>query len=671
MENKFHLSFLLLSIFISAAKAQSTDTMFYSQVTAGTISGEQKAWRIIDNEYNYSFKYNDRGRGPDQKTTIRLNKDGAISQLNISGIDYYKSPYQENFEIKGDSAVWKINGVSARAKFTGQFYNNGSQNQNPPGMDELLIKWLENKPGNKGEILPGGTIRASLLGTKTISYKGKSAGLKLYGVYHDTIPTPAFVWLDDKGHFFAEVDAWSGIIKKGFEAWTDTLNVLQVQQEEPLHLAEMKKYAADIPIELVIIHANIFHSESATVQKDMTVEVAGGKIKAIYPSQSNTGNFRGTVIDAKGKFLMPGLWDMHSHYFSNDGVWYVAGGVTHVRDMGNSKVLLTYKKQIASNYMLGPDLSYLSGFIDQKGLYQGPTGSIVASLAEGIDAIHEYHRLGYQQIKLYSSIDTAWVRPMCTEAHKLGMRVCGHIPAFMSAEQAIDDGYDEITHINFIFLNFMDRSIDTRTPLRFRKVDDEGGNLDLKSAQVTAFINKMKQKNISFDPTLNVFTSDVNDFKGDTVGSLKPVASWMPESQKSSLVVTTPFGSKEQEPRYRKTYQNILALTKLMYDNGILIVAGTDGGDAIALHHELEIYVQAGIPAAQALKIATYNAAKDCNMLSQAGQVKIGSDADLLLIDGNPIKNISDIRRVEWVIKNNKMYNPKQLLASQGWKYYY
>jgi imidazolonepropionase-like amidohydrolase len=112
-------------------------------------------------------------------------------------------------------------------------------------------------------------------------------------------------------------------------------------------------------------------------------------------------------------------------------------------------------------------------------------------------------------------------------------------------------------------------------------------------------------------------------------------------------------------------------MLKVLYDNGILLVAGTDGGDAVALHHELELYVQAGIPANEVLKIATYNAAKDCGLENIYGQINTGRDADFILVDGNPTENISNIRRVEWVIKNGKLYNPKQLLVSQGWKYYY
>src|ERR1700749_2513394 len=106
MKNKFYTAFISLFAVISTVRAQSTDTSFYSSVSAGTVSGEQKAWRSGENEYNYTYRYNDRGRGPDQKTTIKLNPDGTIAKLNMSGVDYYKSPYQENFDVSGDSAIW-------------------------------------------------------------------------------------------------------------------------------------------------------------------------------------------------------------------------------------------------------------------------------------------------------------------------------------------------------------------------------------------------------------------------------------------------------------------------------------------------------------------------------------------------------------------------------------
>ena len=116
---------------------------------------------------------------------------------------------------------------------------------------------------------------------------------------------------------------------------------------------------------------------------------------------------------------------------------------------------------IAANEMLGPDVSYVSGFIDKLDPYQGPTGRIVATREEAIAAIDTFHQQGYKQIKIYSSIKPDWVAPMAAHAHSLGMRVCGHIPAFMTAEEAIKDGYDEVIHMNFIFLNFMGDTVDT------------------------------------------------------------------------------------------------------------------------------------------------------------------------------------------------------------------
>jgi hypothetical protein len=362
---------------------------------------------------------------------------------------------------------------------------------------------------------------------------------------------------------------------------------------------------------------------------------------------------------------------MHGHYFKDEGCIYLAGGVTHIRDMGNDNIISTFKKQISENKLLGPDISSISGFIDKEDPYQGPTGKIINSLSEGIKAIDEYHLLGYQQIKLYSAIKPEWVKPMAAKAHSLGMKVCGHIPAYMTAEQAINAGYDEITHMNFILLNFMGDTIDTRTPARFRLVGENGSKIDLQSQQVRNFISLMKTKHIALDPTLNVWQGMFDEFKGDTSGYLKPIVKWLPESWLPNLVIKSPFGNEENKIAYKASFAVMMKMLKLLYDNGILLVAGTDGGEANALHHELELYVQAGIPANQVLKIATYNAALNCSLQNVYGEIKVGKEADFILIDGNPTINISDVRKIELVIKNNRMYQPKQLLFSQGWKYYY
>ena len=170
---------------------------------------------------------------------------------------------------------------------------------------------------------------------------------------------------------------------------------------------------------------------------------------------------------------------------------------------------------------------------------------------------------------------------------------------------------------------------------------------------------------------MNVWQEMFDEFKGDTSHYLKPVISWLPETYLANLAIQTPFGNAAQQPAYKAAFINMMKMLKLLYDNGILLVAGTDGGQALALHHELELYVQAGIPPNEVLKIATYNAALDCNLQNKYGQIAKGREADIILIDGDPTADISTIRRVALVIKNNRIYIPKQLLQSQGWKYYY
>ena len=658
---------LLLTAYSFSLTAQN-DTAYYSVVNKGKITGGQKVWQSKSDEFHYGFQFNDRGRGDSTTTVVNTNAAGLIISVNITGIDYYKSPYTEEFSIKADSAVWIVNGEKKAKKFSNELYATNTA----PAIFELYLQWMLKQPNKRAAILPDGFIRTDEPVLKTIFANGNTLQLKLFPVYFEPSPSPFYVWLTSDLHFFASVSSWTSHIQKGYESWTDSLLTLQEIAGQGYYENEIKNSSASLANHLIFTHANVFESATATVQKDMSVEVVRGKITGVYPSAAANSNKKtATIIDCKGKFLMPGLWDMHGHYSKEEGAVYLAGGVTHIRDMGNAAILMTYRQQIAANKLLGPDISYLSGFIDKEDPFQGPTGKIITTLNEGIKAIEEYHQLGYPQIKLYSAIKPEWVAPMAAHIHKLGMRLCGHIPAFMTADQAINNGYDEVTHMNFIFLNFMGDTIDTRTPARFRLVGDNAGKLNLQSQQVTNFIALMKRNNIVLDATMNVWQGMFDEFKGDTSSYLKPIVKWLPASYQSNLAIKTPFGSEANKPAYKAAFSNMLKMLKLLHENGIMLVAGTDGGEANALHHELELYAQAGISNSEVLRIATYNAALDCNLQNKYGAIKQGRDADFILIDGDPTKNISDIRRIEWVIKNNRLYQPKQLLAAQGWKYYY
>ncbi|HYV93138.1 MAG TPA: amidohydrolase family protein [Chitinophagales bacterium] len=662
------LLFLTVLITTKLLQAQTPDTTFYSVVKGKSICGVQKKWTRGMNEYHYFYQYNDRGRGESIYDDVVTDDRGWVVKSFSHGLDYYKKPYHSSFEVKGDSAISIENDEKKTKLYKHEFYT-GMQ---APGSIELMINAAElNVPELKISIFSGDSVEVRALHRKTLLFQNQSLPLVLAEIYYGKNTPPNFVWLSSYGQFFASVSDWFSTILKGYESLTDTLNSIQEAQSLSYYTKQMSVLSNPIPSKFAVTNVRVYDSERAAMLENMTVMVTDGIVTEVAPSAEIRISSDYKIIDGTNKTLLPGLWDMHGHYYKGEGLNYLAGGVTHVRDMGNSNSLPDVRDAIRRNEVLGPDLSYVSGFIDQAGPYQGPTGAIVNNLQEGITAVDDFAKRGYGQIKLYSSIDPKWVKPLADEAHAKGMRVAGHIPSFMTAANAVKDGYNEITHMNMVMLNFMSDTIDTRTPGRFSVVGERAKNIDVNGKEVAAFIQLLKEKKISLDPTMNVFYEMFEVFSGDTDASYKPVLKWMPVEERGNVAATSGFAPDDQKATYTASFNNMMVMLKKIYDNGILIVSGTDGGESFALEHELELYVQAGIPPLNALQTATYNAAKDCNLQNQFGSITVGKQADLILIDGNPGTNISDIRRVQWVIKNNRQYDPKKLFASIGWSYYY
>ncbi len=656
----------LLFLLPSPLRAQPPDTLFYSIVKHGEKTGYQKIWQTGGHHFHSSYQFNDRGRGDSVAAEIITNDSGRVVNATTTGIDYFKRPFHESFTITKDSAITILNDDRKSQPFMGEVFQSAEPTDIEPSTEFLL-----RHPNERLPLLAGGTITMLQPAGMNVPFHGTTLALFLCEFYVNENTPPVFVWIDTDRHFFASASDWFSTIRAGYESLVDTLNILQLGQAKVYFRKQIRALSDTLPSLLAVQHVRLFDAEHAVLLEDMTVTVRNNTVVAVGPSSSTPIPDGYAVIDGTGKTLLPGLWDMHSHYQESEGLNYIAGGVTHVRDMGNSNRLPAIRDAIRQNELLGPDISYISGFIDQAGPYQGPTGAIVHSLEEGLKAVDEYARRGYQQIKLYSSIDPKWVAPLASKAHALGMRVCGHIPAFMTAAEAVNAGYDEITHMNMVLLNFLGDTVDTRTMQRFSMVGEHAKDLDLNGAEVRSFISLLQQKRTSLDPTMNVFAGMMTVFPGDTDASVKPVTNWMPADQRRNLAARSSFAPVKDRSMYDASFDKMMQLLKKLYDSGILIVAGTDGGEAFALEHELELYVQAGIPPERALQFATYNAAKDCSLLETYGTVAAGKPADMILVDGNPVSSISDIRRVEWVIKNNLMFHPKRLFASIGWGYYY
>jgi hypothetical protein len=281
--------------------------------------------------------------------------------------------------------------------------------------------------------------------------------------------------------------------------------------------------------------------------------------------------------------------------------------------------------------------------------------------------VNRYADLGYIQIKLYSSLKPELVPGIATLAHSRGLRLSGHIPNGITASTFVEDGADEIQHINFIFLNFLASKVkDTRTPERFTAVGDNAAKLDLQSKPVNDFIQLLLDHHTTVDVTLATFEGMFNERPGQVSPDFAPVLKRLPaQVQRGAYTGGLPV-TAENDQLYKDSYKAMLKMTKRMYDAGVPILAGTDATAGIMLHRELELEVEAGIPAAKSLQIATFNAAKLLKQEKELGSIAEGKRADFLLVEGNPAEHISDIRRCRMVMKNGTLYNSGDLYTAMG-----
>ena len=281
-----------------------------------------------------------------------------------------------------------------------------------------------------------------------------------------------------------------------------------------------------------------------------------------------------------------------------DGLLHLAAGVTSVRDMANDiDKLQEARRSFDNGTSLGPRV-VMAGFLDGPGPYAGPTKVLVDNPQEAEKAIDRYKMLGYEQIKVYSSIKPELVPAIIARAHGHGMRVSGHVPAFMTAEEVVKLGFDELQHANFLFLNFLADSVkDTRTPVRFTAVAEHAAELDLDSAKVRQFITLLKEHDTVIDPTLSVFENFFTDRPGTVARAMAPVADRLPPSVRRGYLgggLPVPEG---KDQRYRESFEAMLKMVAALHRAGVRIVAGTDATPGFSLHRELELYVQAGISA--------------------------------------------------------------------------
>jgi hypothetical protein len=632
-----------------------TDKILIQGNPAGTQTVEAQSDGTVRAEYSY----NDRGRGDHITASWKLDNSGVPIEYGGRGNDYMKAQVEEHFEIKDGQASWKNRSEQGQQAVAGEtFYFPMNA---PPEFFGVLARALLKAPNHKLPLLPAGEATIEKLGKVT-------AGNTAFTEYRITglgfSPQP--IWLDHNGRS-ASVSSWFSVVPDGLESSIPRLQDAQ-QKTDAAWSERIARARAHTPRgDLVIRNARLFDPRDLSVTPATSVVVSGERIVRVGPDADVKPAANTEIIDAQGRFLMPALWDNHQHFGDNDGALDLANGVTSARDMANdTDTFLERVARFDNGSELGPRV-LKAGIIDGTGEFAGPTKMRVDTAEQAIQDVDWYADHGYAQIKIYSSVKPELVPIIADRAHARGLRVSGHVPAFMSARQFVEGGADEIQHINFIVLNFLFPEVkETRNRDRFIKVAEHAGEFTPDKPEVRDFISFLGRHHTVLDPTLSAFEGLFCGNPSAITPGLEEIVPRFPAQVRRAMLSGALEVPPDKQAAYHEAFPAMLRLLKALYDAGVTIIPGTDALAGYTLHHELELYARAGIPPSEVLRMATWTPALVMGVDKDRGVIAPGKLADMILVDGDPTKNIRDIDKITTVIKGGKVYDPAAIEKALG-----
>jgi imidazolonepropionase-like amidohydrolase len=656
----------LFSILLYSNATLAEQQYNYSILVDNGVKAGEQIVKVKDNgEISVRYIFKDNGRGPEVDESIRLNKDGFISHYQAKGNTTFGSVINERFQVEGQNASWSTGKEQGQAKY--------QQNalylpvDGSPYLTSVAIAAMAKSGKNSLPLLPSGTLTQQVVSELIVDNGGEKQQVQLLvqtGVGFE----PNFVWATQGKNprlFAYLIPGYLTLIEEGWQHNVEAMLAVQQQAETSLleQLATLPKKLEGLTL---VRNARIFDSQSLTLSEPSDIYLLRGKITTIVP----TGSLKTPVqheIDAANRIVLPGLFDMHGHLSRWEGTLHLAAGVTTLRDMGNDNATLQQMMdEISHDQLLAPTI-VPTGFLEGESAFSARNGFVINDLAEAKNAIDWYAAHGYPQLKIYNSFPKEILKDTVAYAHQRGLRVSGHVPAFLKAEEAVAAGFDELQHINQLMLNFLVKAdTDTRTLDRFYLPAQQVADLDLQGKAVQDFIRLLKSHKVTVDPTLATF-----DFLKKTDGTVgEPwraiVKHLPPDVQRSYARAELDIPDETTAARYAQSYAKMVEFVGLMYKAGIPVVAGTDELAGFTLQGELELLVKAGLTPAEALQVATLNGALYSKTEQYKGQIKPGFDADLLLVDGDPTKNIADIRQLALVITQGKAMVPSDLYRKLG-----
>ncbi len=640
------------------------DAHHYVIESSGGKHGDSWMWVSADGTHMGRESMNLRGQVWEVDSSGKPDAAGTPQTLTIRGVTP-TGDAAETFALTDGTASWKSPIDSGSSKdAANRFY---MASGGPMDLTAWFVEALLATPSHSLKLLPGGEAHASKLTTLEV---GQGATHRTVTLWQLTglSNTPVPVWTDADGHFFAITfgigwlpDAYAGELQHMEQAQTDAMAA-----RAPVLAKELTKVPTG-PV--AFTHVKLFDADGLRFLDDQTVVVNAGKIVAVGAANSVVVPDGAQVIEGKGKTLVPGMWDCHMHVGDDyTGPQELSLGVTSVRDPGNNdKLTIDRRTRAAEGKLLFPHV-YPSSLIDGKGPYTAQVANVATSQAEAIALVDKAKEEGFTGVKFYGTFNPAWLPATIAEAHKLGLHVHGHIPAGIRPLEAVNDGYDEVTHINWIVMQAVPASVlPTDNGIgRFEAPGRYAKDMDVNDPALTELISTMASKHIYSDPTMVAFEGLYVPDNGELSPAYAPFVGTLPPTVERGFR-TGGFAVPKDLTRadYRASWAKMIQILTKMHQAGIPIVAGTDGS-GIEIIRELEIYEQAGFTPAQTLAAATIVPATLVGQDAHTGSIRVGKNADLTLVEGDPEKNISDLRQTRVVMLDGKLLDADALRQAVG-----
>jgi imidazolonepropionase-like amidohydrolase len=605
------------------------------------------------------FLFTDRGTKVPLKTTFTATDDLQPLTLTLDGQSSRMSGLKDTMELHPQTQKMTLRRAGKTedvAAPTGSFLIDG---YSPVAMQQMLMRfWLKHGRPTSIPTPPTGGVSIVPAGALTVTVAGKQTKLEGY-VVSGLIWGGETLWMDERGDLAALVSTDAEF--DHFEAVRDVYEsalATFIQTAAKDNLAALAKLTAKAKRpaarQLVVQGVTLIDGTGKPPVKDATVFVEDGKITGISTAAKPVVPSGATVLDGTGKYLIPGLWDMHAHYEQVEwGPIYLAAGVTTVRDCGNEfDFITTVRDTIASGRGIGPEI-LVAGIVDGRSPMS--VGAVVADTPQqAIDIVRKYKAAGALQIKIYSSLKPELVPVIAAEAHRLGMTVTGHVPNGMTTSQAVEAGYDQINHIQYPARDLL--HIERGKPFTVDFTTDDA------KKQIALF----QQHHTVFDDTVSLYE---NFFHPASVpyATLEPGV--LKVAPQLAEALSSPGAPADRAAGAKANLDAFMATIRELHKDGLDVVAGTDQNiPGYSLHREMELYVEAGFTPMEALEAATSVPARVMGLDKKSGTIEVGKQADMVLLDADPLVDIHNTRRILKIIAAGAIYDSAPLWESVEFK---